>query len=109
MKTLTLNTNPSVRFYGHDRITSVKGETVDTIKTWTDGFGTWHAAVPLTNGDEANTAKLLIIDELAQRGDASFAAEHMRVEFKQITNYGMVIFREAWDTDVSPEEEDEEN
>lgn len=22
MKTLTLNTNPSVRFYGHDRITS---------------------------------------------------------------------------------------
>ena len=66
-------------------------------QTWADGLGVWHASVPLGNGDEANIAKLAIIAELAVRGDATFAREHMHVEVERVTNHGTVIFKETWD------------
>lgn len=69
------------------------------VTTWADGFGVWHASVPLGNGDEANIAKAAILAELAQRGDARFAAEHMHVEAEHVTNHGTVVFRETWDPD----------
>jgi hypothetical protein len=68
------------------------------VTTWTDGLGVWHASVPLGNGDEANIAKASILAQLAERGDAKFAAEHMHVEAERVTNHGTVLFRETWDT-----------
>lgn len=61
------------------------------ITTWADGFGIWHATVPLT-GDSAKVARRAILDELRQRGSVS--ASRVKVEREHVTNHGTVHYRE---------------
>ena len=89
----------------------------EKIETWADGFGTWHASVPLASIDlimsdpdaaesqQASMARDAIIAELAARdnrmGDTErFARAVMTVERERITNHGTAIYREVWPTGV---------
>lgn len=69
------------------------------ITTWADGYGTWHASVPLDT-DSERRAREAILDQIRVRGDATFAAEHMIVTRERITNHGTAVYRETWPDDL---------
>lgn len=68
------------------------------IVTWADGYGVWHASVPVDT-DSERRAREAILDELRVRSHPShmdFAYKHMTVTLDRITNHGTVIYRETW-------------
>jgi len=62
---------------------------------WADGFGVWHAAVPISGsaGKDAAAARKLIRTELDARGVS--ASYPLHVTREQITNHGTVKYREV--------------
>ena len=61
--------------------------------TWADGYGQWHASVPITTpARQAAAARRAIRAELAARG--TDPAYPLRVTRERVTNHGTVIYRE---------------
>ena len=62
--------------------------------TWVDGYGLWHASVPITTpGRQAAAARRAIRAELDARGDRH-PDYPLRVTRERVTNHGTVIYRE---------------
>jgi hypothetical protein len=65
------------------------------VKTWADGFGVWHASVPLSGSAsrDAMRARRQIRAELDARG----VSEHyrLRVTRERVTNHGTAVYREV--------------
>jgi hypothetical protein len=68
------------------------------ITTWADGFGTWHASVPLTGHPvrEAWQARQAIIAELTARESRTFNPRDIRVTREHVTNHGTAVYVEVW-------------
>ena len=66
------------------------------ITTWADGFGIWHASVPLSGSrhKDAMTARKAILKELAARNVSD--DYRLRVTRERITNHGTAHYREVW-------------
>lgn len=81
-----------------DSGTKCEESTVDAeITTWADGFGIWHASVPLTDNPEADadTARQAIIAELTPREGPGFAPARVQVTREMVTNHGTAKYREV--------------
>lgn len=67
------------------------------VTTWADGFGIWHASVPLSGSrhKDALTARRAIIAELEQR-EAPYRAVRLQVTRERVTNHGTVVYQEVW-------------
>lgn len=64
------------------------------VRTWADGFGTWHVRVP--NGSRSlTTARLAILRELQQRAARCVTVPLPRVAVVKVTETH-TIFREDW-------------
>lgn len=65
------------------------------ITTWADGYGVWHASVPLSGSrhKDALAARRAILAELRERGHIDPSA--IRVTRERVTNHGTVASREA--------------
>jgi len=74
---------------------------VHNVTVWADGFGHWHASVPLTGNPlaDANKARTLIIDELAQREGPNFDPKRVHVTRTKITGHGTAVYSERIDQD----------
>lgn len=72
---------------------------VCNVRTWADGFGRWHASVPVTGNPlaDATTARNLIIAELAQREGPNFAPSAVHVTRTKVTNHGTATYSERID------------
>lgn len=71
------------------------------ITTWADGYGVWHASVPVSD-DSESVAWDAIFLELAERANetsVTFAAKYMTVTSEHITNHGTRVYRETWPDD----------
>lgn len=70
------------------------------MTTWADGYGRWHASVPLTYSpkDDARKARRLILAELRERS-AAVDPRAVRVEVERVTGHGTIIYREVTDLD----------
>ena len=68
---------------------------MNKITTWADGFGIWHASVPLSGSrhKDAMTARKAIRDELDARDVSPTYA--LRVTREHITNHGTAHYREV--------------
>lgn len=69
---------------------------MNKVTTWADGFGIWHASVPLSGSrhKDAMTARKAIRDELvAARGVFPYYA--LRVTRERVTFHGTAHYREA--------------
>lgn len=63
--------------------------------TWADGFGRWHASVPITTPtQQALAARRAIKAELDARGDRH-PDFPLRVTREHVTNHGTVIYGEV--------------
>lgn len=62
------------------------------IHTWADGYGLWHASVPMTP-DAAKVAKRAIVAELRQR-DAHVSAARVKIRLEHHTLHGTVHYVE---------------
>lgn len=64
---------------------------------WADGFGVWHASVPLTGSPHADAlhARRLIIAELVQREGPNFDPSRVHVTREAVTNHGTVKYKEV--------------
>jgi hypothetical protein len=71
------------------------------IRTWADGFGVWHARVPVTDSRyrDALTAQAAIADELAQREGPQFDRAMVLVE-RVSGGETTVVYREVTDVEV---------
>lgn len=59
---------------------------------WADGFGNWHASVPMTDArTQARDARRLIAAELRERGEST---ARLRVARERVTGHGTVIYAE---------------
>ena len=69
---------------------------MNKITTWADGFGIWHASVPLSGSrhKDAMTARKAIRDELTARGVTPNYI--LKVTRERITNHGTAHYREVW-------------
>lgn len=70
------------------------------VTTWADGFGRWHASVPISGSPQrdAMAARKAILAELKLRYDAwnrPFDPSTLRVTRERITNHGTVIYQEV--------------
>ena len=77
---------------------------MESIKTWADGFGTWHASVPITGDDahDAATAHAAIVNELTQRqGPLPVDYTRMRVVRTELTDFGTAQYKETWPGDLA--------
>lgn len=66
-------------------------------KVWADGFGVWHASVPLSGSRQrdANLARKMIRDELAERHSPNFDPQVVGVTRVSVTNHGTAVYREV--------------
>lgn len=65
--------------------------------TWADGFGRWHASVPMTGSRQrdAMKARALILAELSERYAPNYDPSTLRVTRERITNHGTAIYGEV--------------
>jgi hypothetical protein len=71
---------------------------MEQIVTWADGYGVWHASVPI-DSDSEKRARDAILDELRIRSHPKnmvFAYKYMTVTQERINNHGTVVYRETW-------------
>lgn len=63
--------------------------------TWADGYGRWHASVPLSGSwrKDAAAARKLIMDELFARS-APNVRPVFSITLERITNHGTAIYGE---------------
>lgn len=74
------------------------GETSPTEGTaWADGFGVWHASVPLSGSTQkdALAARRLILAALKEREGQGFSPKRVRVTREHVSNHGTVTYREV--------------
>ena len=69
--------------------------TMNKVTTWADGFGIWHASVPLSGSrhKDALTARKAIRDELTARGVSLDYA--LKVTRERVTFHGTAHYREV--------------
>lgn len=70
------------------------------VTTWADGFGMWHASVPISGSrhKDAMTARAAIVAEVKFRYDAwnrTLDPSAVRVTRERVTNHGTVIYKEV--------------
>lgn len=67
------------------------------VTTWADGFGVWHASVPLTGSPQrdAAVARKALREELAARESRFFDPKRVGVTREYVTNHGTAIYREV--------------
>lgn len=67
-------------------------------KVWADGFGVWHASVPITGSRQrdALAARRLIVEALSERYAPNYDPRTTHVTRERVTNHGTVIYQEAW-------------
>lgn len=70
------------------------------VTTWADGFGIWHASVPLSGSPQrdAMAARKAILAELRMRYEAwnrPLDASAVHVTRERVTNHGTAIYREV--------------
>jgi hypothetical protein len=65
--------------------------------TWADGFGRWHASVPLTANAlaDANRARALIIAELTEREGPHFDPSTVHVTRTAVTGHATATYSEV--------------
>lgn len=70
----------------------------DRVTTWADGFGVWHASVPLVGNRwrEARQARQAILAELTEREARTFDPQAIHVTRERVTNHGTVHYVEVW-------------
>ncbi len=70
-------------------------EATYNVTTWADGFGRWHASVPLTGFPtaDANAARKAIRAEIDARGVSS--AYRLRVTRECVTSHGTAKYGEV--------------
>jgi len=63
---------------------------------WADGFGSWHASVPLTASParDAHAARALIKAELQARAPRNSIPPRFRITRELVTGHGTVIYGE---------------
>lgn len=63
---------------------------------WADGFGRWHASVPLSGSRarDAQLARRKIIDEIAYREGRARNRIKVSVTRERVTNHGTAIYGE---------------
>lgn len=66
-------------------------------KVWADGFGIWHASVPLSGSraKDAAAARKLIRAELEARYAPNYDPHTLRITRERITSHGTVIYGEV--------------
>ena len=66
------------------------------VTTWADGFGRWHASVPLSGSRhrDAMTARKAIVAELEERHAPNFDPTTVHVTRERVTNHGTIIYQE---------------
>ena len=64
------------------------------VTTWADGFGIWHASVPLSGSrhKDAMAARKAIREELDSRGVSTDYI--LKVTLEHVTNHGTATYRE---------------
>jgi hypothetical protein len=64
---------------------------------WADGFGRWHASVPLSGSQQkdARLARKLILAELIERAGPIFDPHCIHVTRYDVTNHGTAKYREV--------------
>lgn len=64
--------------------------------TWADGFGVWHASVPLSGSPrrDAMAAREAIRTELEARYAPNYDPSTLHVTRERITLHGTVVYRE---------------
>lgn len=67
------------------------------VTTWADGYGVWHASVPLVGDEriEAETARVAIWAELSARDVDRKYARVLAVVREGTTSHGTVKYREV--------------
>ncbi|HEX5522798.1 MAG TPA: hypothetical protein VFX53_05090 [Pedococcus sp.] len=72
---------------------------MENIKTWADGFGIWHASVPLTSDpiSDARRARQQIVNELTEREGPTFDPSRVHVTREKVTGHGTAIYVEKSD------------
>jgi len=67
------------------------------VKVWADGFGVWHASVPLDGSPatQAATARRLIRTALEERYAPNYDPRTLHVTRERTTNHGTAIYREV--------------
>lgn len=65
-------------------------------KVWADGFGIWHASVPLSGSrqKDALAARSAIVTALAEREGPRFDPSRVHVTLERITGHGTVVYVE---------------
>lgn len=65
--------------------------------TWADGFGVWHASVPMSGSRrrDAMAARKAIMAELEERYAPNYDPSTLHVTREHVTNHGTVIYREV--------------
>lgn len=71
--------------------------TEQNVTTWADGYGLWHASVPLSGSRtrDAHVARRLIRTELEERYAPSYDRHTLHVRREHVTNHGTAIYREV--------------
>lgn len=65
------------------------------VTTWADGYGNWHASVPLSDPTtETRQARAAIRAELRAR-DAIGNGYRLKIRRECVTNHGTAIYRET--------------
>lgn len=67
------------------------------VQTWADGFGRWHASVPLTNSRQrdAMAARKAIDAELEERLAPHYDPRALHVTRERVTEHGTAIYGEV--------------
>ena len=70
---------------------------MENVKTWADGFGRWHASVPLTDSRQADAhkARKMIQAELEERYAPNYDPSTLHVTRERITAHGAAIYGEV--------------
>lgn len=71
---------------------------MNKVTTWADGFGRWHASVPLSDSRQrdAMTARRAILAELEERYAPNFDPRNFSVTREHVTNHGTAIYVETY-------------
>lgn len=69
---------------------------MSAVQTWADGFGIWHASVPLSDSRmrDALTARKAILEEIVSR-EAPYRSVRLKVTRERVTGHGTVVYREV--------------
>lgn len=69
----------------------------ENTNVWADGFGRWHASVPLTDSrrKDALTARALIREALTEREGPQFDPTRVHVTRERVTEHGTAIYGES--------------